>query len=175
MILTVQAVQRLDVYPVPGASLFFGLTRGRCCQKIPGPYDALPRHLPGVTPSASRGTRRRHMGSPRLLRVGLRAGLLGSAQPVVAATGPLSPGCAAGATQRLRRWVLLCSACTLTLLALGSDAFAYTFTTVDVPRATETEAYDINGQGQIVGSYWRCFVAGGEPHCTRRHGYLAVP
>jgi len=55
---------------------------------------------------------------------------------------------------RFRRWVLLWSACTLTLLALGgADAFAYTFTPLDGPGASATNAYGINALGQIVGAY----------------------
>ena len=52
-----------------------------------------------------------------------------------------------------RSRALLLSAVTLTLLALGSPAFAYTFTTLDIPGATGTIAYGINGRGQIVGYY----------------------
>ena len=41
----------------------------------------------------------------------------------------------------------------LTLVALSAGAFAQTFTTIDVPGATFTEAHGINASGQIVGVY----------------------
>ena len=66
-----------------------------------------------------------------------------------------------------RRWALQLSAFLVTLLALGSGAFAFTFTTLDVPGATFTDAVGINGHGQIVGDY---IDANGV-----FHGYLAAP
>src|SRR6266542_1662032 len=42
---------------------------------------------------------------------------------------------------------------TLTLVATPSAAFAFTFTTIDVPGATATSADRINARGQIVGWY----------------------
>ncbi len=41
----------------------------------------------------------------------------------------------------------------LTLVALSAGAFALTFTTIDVPDATLTEASGINASGRIVGVY----------------------
>ena len=66
-----------------------------------------------------------------------------------------------------RRWPLLLSAFLITLLALGSGASAFTFTTLDVPGATFTEALGINGHSQIVGHY---IDANGVTH-----GFLAAP
>src|SRR5438093_1446338 len=41
----------------------------------------------------------------------------------------------------------------ITLLVTTSNVFAFTFTTIDVPGATLTNAIGINARGQIVGAY----------------------
>ena len=66
-----------------------------------------------------------------------------------------------------RRWALPLSALFLTLLALGSRASAFTFTTFDVPGGTGPVVYGINGRGQIVGYYY-------DANGVRR-GFLATP
>jgi uncharacterized membrane protein len=53
----------------------------------------------------------------------------------------------------IRHTVLVLSTLAFTLMALSSGAFALTFTTIDVPGGTDTEARGINSAGQIVGSY----------------------
>jgi len=51
-----------------------------------------------------------------------------------------------------RRRALLLSVLTLTFLAMGSVALAYTFTAIDAPGATRgTSAYGINNHGVIMG------------------------
>ena len=66
-----------------------------------------------------------------------------------------------------RRRALQLSAFFLTLLAIGSNASAFTFTTLDVPGATSTEAFGINRHGQIVGFYADSSGVG--------HGFLLDP
>ena len=41
----------------------------------------------------------------------------------------------------------------LILVGAPAMAHAFTFTTIDVPGATSTEAFDVNQRGQIVGHY----------------------
>src|SRR5437773_4169144 len=41
----------------------------------------------------------------------------------------------------------------ITLLVTTSNVFAFTFTTIDVPGATLTNAIGINAHGQIVGAF----------------------
>ena len=60
----------------------------------------------------------------------------------------------------------------IALLILGflplsvAPAIAFTFTTIDVPGGTDTRAFKINGDGQIVGNYVASGVA---------HGFVATP
>ena len=87
----------------------------------------------------------------------------------------------------LLRQTLRLGAVALTLMALAPDASAFTFTTIDYPGATQTEAWGINTAGQIVGVYrnggdWRGFlrhldgtftpidVPGHEPPQTEAYG-----
>ncbi len=65
-----------------------------------------------------------------------------------------------------RRRALQLSAFFLTLLAIGSNASAFTFTTLDVPGATSTEAFGINGHRQIAGFY---------EDANGGHGFLRDP
>src|SRR5712691_5299723 len=61
--------------------------------------------------------------------------------------------------------ILVGTAAIVILLVLQSAALAipYTFTTLDVPGATSTEAFGINRAGQIVGLY---------SNATGEHGFL---
>ena len=56
---------------------------------------------------------------------------------------------------------LVLSACALTLMGTPSGAFGLTFTPIDVPGATFTDAIGINDRGQIVGDFTD---AGGTVH-----------
>jgi probable HAF family extracellular repeat protein len=51
------------------------------------------------------------------------------------------------------RQTLVLGALALTLLALASGASAFSFTTIDVPGASQTDAFGVNKAGQIVGFY----------------------
>jgi probable HAF family extracellular repeat protein len=55
------------------------------------------------------------------------------------------------------------SLCVLFSTLVAAQDASYTFTTVDVPGATDTEVHGINNRGQIVGLFF-------EP--TERHGFL---
>jgi len=50
----------------------------------------------------------------------------------------------------LLRFIL---AAVLTLVGVPVTARAFTFTSIDVPGATSTDAFDVNQRGQIVGHY----------------------
>ena len=39
------------------------------------------------------------------------------------------------------------------MVAASAPAFAFTFTTIDVPAAAATGAYGINAQGRVVGYF----------------------
>jgi hypothetical protein len=55
----------------------------------------------------------------------------------------------------------------LILVGTPATARAFTFTTVDVPGATSTEASGINPEGQIVGNYTDA--------ASTLHGFVAMP
>jgi len=56
-------------------------------------------------------------------------------------------------------------------MALVKEARAYSFTSLDVPGATATEAYGINDAGSVVGSYydatgWYSFTYNGSSYSS---------